>query len=813
MPFKFIGSSGTTATQTGNNKTLTATYGAGETVFVVALNWDGEPSNPNWVCTDNGGNTYELVARFDSSTTPASNEGACYVWRVTNALAGTVTITVAKSGGGYTAPAVNYYRYIGLAPGPIQAFAGRAGGANGASGTDNVQGNPVTPTNQPALFFAATIPQDDGVQPYAGTGFTDRGQINAASPTYGRVIDKRLTSTATVTPLFTGDMWATHQTIALVVSEVENLVQAKTFGASVGTNSFTLNANSNFSSGNTVIVKASLYSPGSSSLTASCLIGGIAATLAQATDVDGDNQRQLYIWHRVVENGSSAVQITLATGATNGSYEVSVEEWLGKWTPEVGGTFKTSGTGSTTPAVSTSSATLGANRVLAALVASQVNTATVITTPTGFSERLENEAGSNSLVTSHVWDESNAAGIQTATWTFSVARRYGAAIQAYAPSSSNALDWGGGTRTNGTPRYYTLTTPALGTGDWCIGVWCRPPTSVESGVLVSVGNSTSGNGFYLVTGNSDGIGFSTWTTTSSSELFQTAGYPSTPNGFKEYLVVMQSRSGTRQGFIVQKGGTATVLTTAAITGIINSGTGKIGDWSGGGGFSARFPIGEIFFLTNDSLSTSEITTLAAGESIATVRSNRLVHLPFRSGEVSTETNLGTGDATYNATRVSTGFTSTVEFFPYAVLFVGAATVIFNVSSAESINNQILSPSSVVSAGSWLSNPSGTLQSCVNELVPSTAEFIETFTDGDVVNLAVPSAVEPLAGQKNRVKYMIKGSSGNGCTVELLSNTTVIATWTHNPAPTDWTTYSQLLTAPQLASISDFNNLRIRITEV
>jgi hypothetical protein len=216
---------------------------------------------------------------------------------------------------------------------------------------------------------------------------------------------------------------------------VATLVQSFTAGAYTGTTTFTLNVSSNFNAANTVIVKATLVGFGASSVSASCQIGGGSATQDRATDVDGDGQRQVYIWRRFGASGSTAVQITLPTGSSDGFYEVSIEEWSGEWTPETGGTNKTSGSGTTSPTVSTGAATGANDRLLAALFATLNDNATTITTPTGFTNRLENESGSNALITSHDWDDTNTAGTQAATWTLSVSRQYGAAIQAYQPAA------------------------------------------------------------------------------------------------------------------------------------------------------------------------------------------------------------------------------------------------------------------------------------------------------------------------------------------------------------------------------------------
>jgi hypothetical protein len=60
---------------------------------------------------------------------------------------------------------------------------------------------------------------------------------------------------------------------------------------------------------------------------------------------------------------------------------------------------------------------------------------------------------------------------------------------------------------------------------------------------------------------------------------------------------------------------------------------------------------------------------------------------------------------------------------------------------------------------------------------------------------------------------LRGDGTSGIQVSLMQGATVIATWTHDPAPVSWTTYSQTLSGAEADSITDYSALRFRFTEV
>ena len=205
MPYAYVGK-GAGADFVFGSGSMSATYAAGETVFVVCGAWDTvQPTAPT--CSD-GTNTYTLIATFGVY---------CSIWKADNVAAGTYTLSCTSPGvfgGGF-----NYFRYTGLAAGAVQVSNGATVTQSGAGGTDNLSGPTVLPTGQPAMVFSAGVNQNNSTGTIAGTGFTKRGQLQA-SETRGCVMDQRITTTSLVTPLFTTtDTFEDFQIATIIVSE------------------------------------------------------------------------------------------------------------------------------------------------------------------------------------------------------------------------------------------------------------------------------------------------------------------------------------------------------------------------------------------------------------------------------------------------------------------------------------------------------------------------------------------------------------------------------------------------------------------
>jgi len=127
--------------------------------------------------------------------------------------------------------------------------------------------------------------------------------------------------------------------------------------------------------------------------------------------------------------------------------------------------------------------------------------------------------------------------------------------------------------------------------------------------------------------------------------------------------------------------------------------------------------------------------------------------------------------------------------------------------------QVARPSSDVSDGAWTPSSGVDLYGVLDEVVLSDADYITTNTTADACVVALGALSDPTSSAGHLLRYRLLGDGTSGITVELLQGSTTIATWTHDPAPATWTTYSQTLTGTQADSITDYTALRLRFTEV
>lgn len=127
--------------------------------------------------------------------------------------------------------------------------------------------------------------------------------------------------------------------------------------------------------------------------------------------------------------------------------------------------------------------------------------------------------------------------------------------------------------------------------------------------------------------------------------------------------------------------------------------------------------------------------------------------------------------------------------------------------------QFCAPTSDVTVGSWSPTSGTSLYAMLDETTPSDVDYIRTGTPADTCTVGLAAATDPAVSTGHVVSYRIQGNGTSGLTVSLRQGATLIASWTHDPAPTDWTTYAQLLTAGEADAITDYAALRLQFTEV
>jgi hypothetical protein len=222
----------------------------------------------------------------------------------------------------------------------------------------------------------------------------------------------------------------------------------------------------------------------------------------------------------------------------------------------------------------------------------------------------------------------------------------------------SALDFGGGGGSN-TTRWYSFALPQFPNGDWCIGVWVRLTTTPPAATYPTICRNTARTiDIYHAPDPLSG-----WAAQQAGGTLK-EGYPFTNIVYdgRDLLHVLQRRSTNYEFYSVPEGTSASALSTVAHDGTqVAADTYGIGSDSTNAQFEWINPAGEFFFLNDRSLTASEITTLAAGAQITSLYTP-LVYLPFRDGDVATETNQGSGGSSYDATKAGTGYATGANFF-------------------------------------------------------------------------------------------------------------------------------------------------------
>lgn len=128
--------------------------------------------------------------------------------------------------------------------------------------------------------------------------------------------------------------------------------------------------------------------------------------------------------------------------------------------------------------------------------------------------------------------------------------------------------------------------------------------------------------------------------------------------------------------------------------------------------------------------------------------------------------------------------------------------------AATVTIQTLRPVSDVSSGTWTPSTGVDLYAMVDEAVADDADY-DTTSASSSMTLALGVGTDPNSSSGHIVRYRIKGTGI--LTVTLMQGATIIATWTHSPAPSSFTTYEQTLAGAEADAITDYADLRLKFT--
>lgn len=227
--------------------------------------------------------------------------------------------------------------------------------------------------------------------------------------------------------------------------------------------------------------------------------------------------------------------------------------------------------------------------------------------------------------------------------------------------------------------------------------------------------------------------------------------------------------------------------------------------------SATSPVAATVGVTTDEANGTlyvVVTTSATQPSIAQIKAGQ-DHTSTAAVYASSQSISSTGAKTFSAT----GLTPNTTYYAHFVHTDSSANDSARSTSASFKTYQRVVCTADVVDGSWLPNSGADLFAVLDENPASDADYIYTLTPADSCTVALGAAGDPAVSTNHTVRYRLIGDGVSGVLVELLQGASVIASWTHDPAPSTWTQYDQTLSGGQADSITDYTSLRVRFTEV
>lgn len=133
-----------------------------------------------------------------------------------------------------------------------------------------------------------------------------------------------------------------------------------------------------------------------------------------------------------------------------------------------------------------------------------------------------------------------------------------------------------------------------------------------------------------------------------------------------------------------------------------------------------------------------------------------------------------------------------------------------------MTTETIRPDADTSAGLWTPSTGGSLFAMIDEAIADNADYIKSglnpANDITKIRLSNPTGVltTPISVD-TRYKKEVNNATAVNLKVRLLQGTTEIASWTYTGISSSFADASEPLTAPQIAAITDFNDLFIEFT--
>lgn len=116
------------------------------------------------------------------------------------------------------------------------------------------------------------------------------------------------------------------------------------------------------------------------------------------------------------------------------------------------------------------------------------------------------------------------------------------------------------------------------------------------------------------------------------------------------------------------------------------------------------------------------------------------------------------------------------------------------------------PAGDIASGAWAPSAGTSLGDMLAETSPDSSTFIQASAPS-TCEIRLNAVQDPGTSSGQVVRYMAGSSTANGLIVRLKQGAVVIAQWVHATLPAQQTVFTQVLTAVQCDSITDYGNMR------
>jgi len=136
----------------------------------------------------------------------------------------------------------------------------------------------------------------------------------------------------------------------------------------------------------------------------------------------------------------------------------------------------------------------------------------------------------------------------------------------------------------------------------------------------------------------------------------------------------------------------------------------------------------------------------------------------------------------------------------------------DLAGATAPAGQTLAPTSDITTAGWTTTGAASPFAALDETTASDADYVSASTpNGSVLEVRFAAATDPASSSGHQVRYRLRATGSHSVRVSLMQGATERAFWTHTNLTADFQTITQTLTTAQADSLTDYSDLRLRVT--